>query len=296
MIIFIGGCTASGKTALALAIAEVYGNCEIINGDSLQLYKDLQILTARPFESDFCGVPHHLYGVLGESDIATVAWWKDQASGLIDVLTAKNKTVLVVGGTGLYFKAIIQGLSPMPVVDESIRAYVRERQQTLSHESFEIWVKEMDPLVVGRLQDKQRLARAAEVKLASGESILTFQGRAQGGLRDYRLITLLPPREGLYERINQRFLAMLEQGAIEEVKELQKKPHSPLMKALGCKEIMAYLEGALSLEKAIELAQQVSRNYAKRQTTWFRHQLPPDIVIESLDWDVEDIAKKIYNQ
>lgn len=297
MIIFIGGCTASGKTRLALSLAEALGNTEIINGDSLQLYKDLQILTARPFENDFRSIPHHLYGVLESTEITTVAWWHDEATKIINAL--HPKTIIVVGGTGLYLSSLIRGLSPMPQIPFDIKTFVRNQQQTLSQEDFKAWVEKLDPQVVELFQDRQRLARAAEVILASGSSILSFQKRPEGALTDFRMITLLPPKDILYEHINQRFLKMIEQGAIDEIKNFRgKQPpeYSPLFKALGYKEIEAYLRGEVSLDVAIVQAQQMSRNYAKRQMTWFRNQMPQDIIIEALTWDLKILINDIRSK
>jgi tRNA dimethylallyltransferase len=293
-IIFIGGPTASGKSQLALALAQRLGNCAIINADSLQLYADLQILTARPRENEFGDVLHYLYGVLSPHDTTDAAWWQEQVLGVVAQLHTQGQRAIIVGGTGLYFTSLIRGLSAMPTIPEGIRKHVRAQAQNLSLTDFQNWAYAEDPLLKERLNDRQRLTRALEVKLATGESIITFQGQAKPPIDTFRFITLSPPREILYERINQRFLAMMAEGAVAEVEHLQTlklPPAAPLLKAVGVKEITAYLNKEISYEEAVRLAQQASRNYAKRQTTWFRHQVPQDIVVTEANWAIEVLDK-----
>ncbi|MEI8295401.1 MAG: tRNA (adenosine(37)-N6)-dimethylallyltransferase MiaA [Alphaproteobacteria bacterium] len=292
-IIFIGGPTASGKSALALEIAQSLGNCAIINADSLQLYADLQILSARPLENEFQGVPHYLYGVLSAHHAADAAWWQAQVLTIIDQLSTHGQRAIIVGGTGLYFTSLIRGLSAMPAIPPDIREHVRAQEKNLAKREFQEWAYAVDPLIEGRLSDSQRLSRALEVKLATGQSITTFQGNAKPVIDNFRFITLCPPREVLYERINQRFLAMMEAGAIAEVERLQilnLSTKAPILKALGVREITAHLHGEITLDTAVSLAQQASRNYAKRQITWFRHQVPQDIVITEITWDIANFV------
>jgi len=291
-VIFIGGPTASGKSKLAVALAQQLGSCAIINADSLQLYADLQILTARPLEHEFESIPHYLYGVLSSYDTTDAAWWQQQVLGIIN----QQQCAIIVGGTGLYFTSLIRGLSAMPPVPAEVRRHVRTQAQSLSLADFQSWAYAIDPLLTERLSDRQRLTRALEVKLATGESIVTFQGQAKPLIDNFRFITLSPPREILYERINQRFLAMMAEGAVAEVEHLQTlalAPSAPLLKAVGVKEITAYLNKEISYEEAICLAQQASRNYAKRQMTWFRHQVPQDIMVAEATWDIEAILRAI---
>lgn len=291
-VIFIGGSTASGKSKLALRLAQQLGNCAIINADSLQLYADLQVLTARPLENEFESVPHYLYGVLSSHDTTDAAWWQQQVLRIIN----QQQRAIIVGGTGLYFTSLIRGLSAMPAIPAEIRKHVRAQAQSLSLADFQNWACSIDPLLKERLNDRQRLTRALEVKLATGDSIVAFQGQAKPPIDNFRFITLSPPREILYERINQRFLGMMAEGAVAEVEHLQtlNLPSSaPLLKAVGVKEITAYLNKEISYEEAIGLAQQASRNYAKRQMTWFRHQVPQDIVVTEASWDIEAILRAI---
>jgi tRNA dimethylallyltransferase len=295
-VLFIGGPTASGKSALALALAQHLGACAIINADSLQLYTDLQILTARPIENEFQGVPHYLYGVLPPDYSTDAAWWQQQVLDIMEQLSVSGQRVLIVGGTGLYFTSLIRGLSAIPQVPSSVREHVRAQEKSLTFADFQSWAYTVDPLLKERLSDRQRLSRALEVKLATGESLTTFQGQAKPPIDNFRFITLCPPREMLYERINQRFLTMMATGAVAEVEQLQTlnlPASAPLLKAVGVREITAYLNGEITRDAAIKLAQQASRNYAKRQMTWFRHQVPQDFVITEATWDLEEILRAI---
>lgn len=291
-IIFIAGPTASGKSALALELAQALDNFVIINGDSLQLYCDLKILTARPNKEDFQGISHYLYGELSYAVLTDASWWQHQVLKLLK----KHQNILIVGGTGLYLNTLIRGLSPMPEIPEAIRHQVRAQAARLSSADFQAWAYEIDPQLQNRLSDPQRLTRAIEVKLASGESILHWQGQAKPAINHYRFITLLPPRETLYHRINQRFEWMMNHGAIEEVEKLNQLPlplKSPLYKAIGVKEITAYLNGDLTRLQVVDKAQQATRNYAKRQMTWFRHQAPQDIVVTEEKWNLETLQQAL---
>jgi tRNA dimethylallyltransferase len=276
-IYIIGGPTASGKSDYALDLANRIDG-EIVNGDSMQVYSHLHVLTARPTETQ--DVPHHLYGVLTGNQIGSLGWWYDEACKVIQEIQARGKIPIVVGGTGLYLRALTQGLSPMPSIRDDIRQEARHLAHTLSEEDFYKLVIKEDPNILGMLHqnDTQRLTRALEVIRTTNQSITELQGQSQKLLDlSYEYIVLLPPREELYERINKRFIHMIEHGAIKEVENLRASnidPESPILKAVGVPELISYLEGSLSLEEAINLGQQSTRRYAKRQITWFTHQVP----------------------
>jgi tRNA dimethylallyltransferase len=281
-IYIIGGPTASGKSAYALDLAKrVEG--EIINGDSMQLYSHLHILTARP--TDIQNIPHHLYGVLSGNQISSLGWWYEEACKVIKDVQSRGKTPIVVGGTGLYLRALVDGISPIPDIPEPIRQEARYLAHTLSEEQFFELVLKEDPKIQGMLHqnDTQRLTRALEVVRATQMSILDCQGQSKKILDlNCQYFVLLPSRDVLYQRINDRFIWMVENGAGTEVEHLLKQnitPDSPILKAVGVPELTAYLQGQLTLEEAVLQGQQSTRRYAKRQTTWFTRQVPKAQVI-----------------
>lgn len=281
-IYIIGGPTASGKSDYALDLARKL-NGEIINGDSMQLYGHLHILTARP--TDLEGIPHHLYGVLKANEISSLWWWYQAACKVIEDVRAQGKMPIVVGGTGLYLRALTQGVSPVPDIPEAIRKETRDLATSLSEEDFYSLVVKEDPKVQGVLHqnDTQRLTRALEVARGAQKSIIDCQGQPQKILDlSFQYFVLLPRREVLYERINHRFVEMVENGAVAEVENLLKAnidPESPILRAVGVPELTDYLQGRLTLEQAITIGQQSTRRYAKRQTTWFTRQVPTALVI-----------------
>jgi tRNA dimethylallyltransferase len=281
-VYIIGGPTASGKSDYALDLAKRIDG-EIINGDSMQLYSHLHILTARPTEMQ--STPHHLYGVLGGGQISSMGWWYATACEVIQDVWNRGKTPIVVGGTGLYLRTLTKGLSPMPDIPEPIRQEARSLSQTLSEEGFFELVTREDPKIKGVLHpnDTQRLARALEVMRATHTSIQDSQGQPQKILDfEYQYVVLLPPRDVLYQRINDRFIWMVENGALREVEDLLAQNinlESPILKAVGVPELTEYLKGDMSLEQAISQGQQSTRRYAKRQTTWFTRQVPEAEVV-----------------
>lgn len=276
-IYIIGGPTASGKSDYALDLAKQVDG-EIINGDSMQLYSHLHIMTARPTEMH--DIPHHLYGVLEGNQISSLGWWYEAACKVIQEVQSRGKFPIVVGGTGLYLRALTRGLSPVPDIPEPIRLETRHLAQTLSEEDFFALVSQEDPKIKDVLHphDTQRLTRALEVVRATHTSIQDCQGQPKKILDfEYQYVVLLPPRDVLYKRINDRFIRMVENGALNEVGNLlaQKiNPDSPILKAVGVPEITEYLKGFISLDQAIAQGQQSTRRYAKRQTTWFTRQVP----------------------
>ncbi|OBZ93954.1 tRNA delta(2)-isopentenylpyrophosphate transferase [Pararhizobium polonicum] len=278
--ILITGPTASGKSALAVEMAKRHDGV-VINADSMQVYDTLHTLTARPFEADMQGIAHHLYGhVPASRHYSTGDWFRDAVKVLAAVRSEKRIPVFV-GGTGLYFKALTGGLSDMPAVAAEIRDGVRRRLREEGAEALHAVLAQKDPETAGSLRpgDGQRIARALEIVEATGQSIRVFQAR-QGPVAidpDQALkIVVLPERALLRQRIDRRFAGMLESGAVEEVKALlalDLKPEMPAMKAIGVPQIAAMLAGTMRKAEVIETASAATRQYAKRQMTWFRNQL-----------------------
>lgn len=275
----IAGPTASGKSALALSVARDTGG-EIVNADSMQLYRDLAVLTARPSGEEETRAPHHLYGVADAADGWSVGRWLRAARTAIDDIAARGRDAVVVGGTGLYFHALTRGLADVPEVPAAVRQATWDRYEGEGEAAFRDALRLVDPAAEARIApfDRQRLSRAFEVYAATGRSLSDWQAEgARGALADYRAVVLDPPREALYARCDARLGAMVAQGALGEAAALLARglePSLPLMKAVGLRELGRHLSGELSLAEAIALAQQETRRYVKRQSTWFRNQTP----------------------
>ncbi|CAN7352290.1 tRNA (adenosine(37)-N6)-dimethylallyltransferase MiaA [Rhizobium sp. LjRoot98] len=278
--ILITGPTASGKSALAVALAKQH-NGVVVNADSMQVYDTLHVLTARPFETDMQGVVHHLYGHVPVSQHYSTGEWFRDAVEVLQAVRSAGKIPVFVGGTGLYFKALTGGLSDMPPVPETIRDDVRRRLLTEGPEALHAILTERDPETAAILRpgDGQRIARALEIFEATSQSIRVFQAR-QGpvaiDLERAMKIVVLPERALLRQRIDRRFAGMLKSGAVEEVEallSLDLKPEMPAMKAIGVPQIAAFLSGTMSKAEVIETSSAATRQYAKRQMTWFRNQL-----------------------
>jgi tRNA dimethylallyltransferase len=272
----ICGPTASGKSARALAIAQATGGV-IINADAMQVYRELRIITARPAPREEAAAPHLLYGVLSAREACSAARWLELAQVAIDSALAAGRLPVVTGGTGLYLKALMEGLSDIPRVSPETRA----KAKALWESEGAAALRTRDPLMESRLKpgDKQRHIRALEVLLATGKSLSYWQflkrKRPYGDVR-FETEGIEVPREELYRRCDARFLAMIEAGAVEEARALMAlglSPDLPAMRAVGVPELTLHLQGQWSLDEAIIRAQQATRNYAKRQITWFRHQL-----------------------
>ncbi|MBY4606302.1 tRNA (adenosine(37)-N6)-dimethylallyltransferase MiaA [Rhizobium sp. 9T] len=278
--ILITGPTASGKSALAVEFAKRYGGA-VVNADSMQVYDTLRVLTARPSEEEMQGVPHHLYGhVPAAAGYSTGSWLRD-VSALLPALKAAGQLPVYVGGTGLYFKALTGGLSDMPAIPEALREKLRTRLLEEGPDQLYAELDAIDPAMSASLnrQDGQRIVRALEVIKATGRSIADFQGRSGPVLIDAekaRKIVVLPDRAVLHARINGRFEKMLQQGAEDEVRALLAlglPAEAPVMKAIGVSQIAAMLKGEMTREEVLEKGAAATRQYAKRQMTWFRNQM-----------------------
>ena len=276
----IAGPTASGKSALALAVAEQLDGV-IINADSMQIYRDLRTLTARPSPDEEARVPHRLYGHVDAALDYSVGRYVTEAADALAHTARDSKLPIFVGGTGLYFKALTRGLAAMPPIPAPVRQAVRERLAAEGPEALYAELAQADARSAARLKptDRQRIARALEVVLATGRPLSDWHAEKTAPLLDPAQIVKLfvsPDRAELYARIDARFDAMLTAGALDEVKQLatrQLDPQLPAMKAHGVPWLIRHLEGGITLEEASLQAKLDVRHYAKRQYTWFRHQL-----------------------
>jgi tRNA dimethylallyltransferase len=278
--ILIAGPTASGKSAMALEMAVRRGGV-IVNADSMQVYSVLRVLTARPSEGELAKAPHFLYGHVDPSENYSTGRWLRDVRQLAETGAFRERIPIFVGGTGLYFRALLGGLSPMPAIPAEISERWRRALAEEGPQALHRVLREQDPQAALRLEpaDGQRIVRALEVLEASGRSILAWQAEASDALVDpagAEMILLEPDRQLLVERIERRFDRMIEEGAQAEVEKLLAlglDPSLPAMKAIGVREIAAALDGRLSIGEAIERAKAATRQYAKRQATWFRHQM-----------------------
>ena len=282
-VIIIAGPTASGKSALALALAERYGGT-IINADALQCYRDLRILTARPAAMEEARVPHRLYGFLDAAERGSAARWRVLALAEIAASLNSDRLPIMVGGTGLYLRALTQGLAPVPDIPSAIRAEATALYERLGGDQFREELAQLDPIAAARFPagDRTRLTRAYEVVRATGRTIAAWQDRSAPSA-PYRFATILlaPPRPALYAACDARFAAMSDAGGLDEAATLLARglsPDLPAMKAVGLPELFRHLRGEVSRDTAIAAAQMATRRYAKRQTTWFRHQLSADLI------------------
>ena len=300
-VLIVAGPTASGKSGLALSLAREFDGV-IINADSMQVYRELRVLTARPSQEDEARAPHRLYGVLPASEVCSAGRWREMALAEIGKAHASGKLPIVCGGTGLYLKALTQGLSPMPEAPDEIREAMRARLAAEGAGKLHRELTARDPVMAARLDpaDSQRIVRALEVLEATGRSLADWQAiPPEGppeGLR-FRTILLAPPRKWLYANCDRRLEIMLEEGgALDEVRRLiamELAPDLPAMKALGVKEFARYLAENMEFQDALVAAQQATRNYAKRQMTWFRHQIVADKAI--LEQFSESLEAEIFS-
>jgi len=279
--VLIAGPTASGKSALALNIAEKLGGV-VINADSMQVYRDLRIITARPTPEDEARVPHRLYGHVDAAENYSVGRWCIDVQAALAETARAGRPAIVVGGTGLYFKALTQGLAAVPPTPPDVRLGVRARLEANGPEALHADLQQRDPAMAARLKagDRTRVARALEVLEATGRSLAEWQREGMRAILDPEQaikIFLNPERLELHRRIDARFDAMLTAGALEEVRALDARgldPLLPAMKAHGVPWLRRHLHGEITLEEAAEGAKLDTRHYTKRQVTWFRHQMP----------------------
>lgn len=284
-VLVICGPTASGKSCLAFGLARRLADTGaggiVINADSMQVYRGLEILTAQPDAAARAEVPHELYGILEPDDPCSAGRWRGLALAAIERAHDEGRIAVVCGGSGLYLRALIDGIAPVPDIPASIRVRVRTRHAELGSAAFHAELAARDPesAAVIRLSDPQRMMRAMEVLEATGLPLARWQkAPAEGppaGLA-FRIIRLSPPRAALYAAIDARFDAMVRAGALAEAAALAAQgldPELPAMKALGVVELAQAAAGEMSLEDAVKRAETASRNYAKRQETWFNRQI-----------------------
>jgi len=280
-VTLVAGPTASGKSALALRLALETGG-EIVNADSMQLYADLRILTARPTPEHEAAAPHHLFGVADAAEAWSTGRWLRAATAVLADIAERGKAAIVVGGTGLYFRALTEGLAEIPPAPAAIRAEAQARYDAVGEAAFRTRLAAVDPIAERRIApaDRQRLTRAYEVFAASGRPLSHWQDLETTAVLPpaaWRGLVLEPPRPILYAGCDDRLAAMLEAGALDEVARLLSRgldPGLPAMRALGVAPFAAQLRGELSAEAALDQARRDTRHYAKRQLTWFRNQTP----------------------
>ncbi len=293
----IAGPTASGKSALAVALAKSLGNGTVVNADASQVYADLAILSARPTGEEMEGIPHRLFGHVDAAEAHNAARWADEARGVIADAHADGQIPILVGGTGLHMRTLLQGIAPVPEIDPDIREAVRALPVADAHAALAT----ADAGAAARLNpaDTTRVARALEVVRSTGRTLADWQRAIEGGIADQIALTpliLLPPRDWLRDRCDARLVQMFERGAIEEVEALLARgldPDLPAMRAIGVPQIASHLRGEVSRADALEQTQAATRQYAKRQYTWFRNQPPADWPrhTESLNNDyINDLA------
>ncbi len=271
--IVIAGPTAIGKTAYAIEFAK-YFNTEIISADSRQCFKELNIGVAKPSTEELNAVKHHFISSHSVKQEVNAAVFEQYALEKLQHIFEHNDTAVVAGGTGLYIKALCEGMDEIPAIDENVRNTIISNFKVNGIDWLQQQVKENDPLYYasGEIQNPQRLMRALEVKLSTGKSITSFQ-RKQKKQRDFTIIKLVldMPREQLYERINRRVDVMMKEGLAEEVKELLPLQNLNALQTVGYRELFEYYNGNISLQRAVELIKQNTRHYAKRQVTWFKN-------------------------
>ena len=301
-VICIAGPTASGKSAFALDVARAMDG-EIFNADALQVYSDLQILSARPTRDEMGDIPHHLFGhVSGAVRYSTGQWLREIEPRILDSL-ARGKTPVLVGGTGLYFRALLQGMADIPAVppETSMASQAMLDEQGIAALRRE--AERLDPRAAARVlgDDPQRLLRIVDVATGTGRPLSDWQAETHPvvPLRFARYCVLMPPRDKLYAKIDARYDAMLRGGGLEEARAIFAKDFDetlPVMKAIGLRQLRSYFNGLTSLDEAVETAKRESRRFAKRQTTWFRNQPPKaEMLLAEADRDaflerVKDLA------
>lgn len=279
-ITLIAGPTASGKSAYALQLAREIGG-EIVNADSMQIYAGLSVLTAGPTAQEMAEVPHHLFGGVDAATGWSVGKWLEAALAALRDIDHRGRPAIVVGGTGLYFRALTHGLAEVPTVSETQREISGLLYAAQGEQSFRDDLAELDPEAAARIEqgDRQRLLRAHAVAVATGRSLSAWQADTRPALTpgSWTGQVLEPARAELYARCDARLPVMVQNGALEEVAAMEARglsPALPALKAVGYRELAAHLRGETTLEAALDAARQETRRYAKRQLTWFRNQTP----------------------
>ena len=297
--IMIAGPTASGKSQLAINLARRFGGA-VINADSMQLYTDLKIVTARPQPQEMQDIPHHLFGICDAAHRASVAEWLDLAANTIANVRAAGQLPIIVGGTGMYLQAGLRGIAPVPDVQTDVHQHCIDLYRELGGAKFRNALAGYDAEIAARLVDgdSQRLIRAMGVAIATDRPLSWWQQQPHKGafLGKGVTIAMMLPRQILYDRINQRFDSMLMSGAIDEVARLRARhldPGLPLMKALGVAPIAAFLQGDITKDAAVFIAKRDSRRYAKRQMTWIRNNFNAQITVEKKY--SESLYEKIFS-
>lgn len=293
----IAGPTASGKSAVALELARALGGA-VINADSMQVYRELRVLTARPGPDEEAQAPHHLYGFVPAATAYSVGRWLDDVRQVLADVAARGERAIVVGGTGLYFKALLEGLSPIPDIPNTIRARWRQAAETEGAAGLHAILAVRDPDMAARLSpsDPQRLVRALEVLEATGRSLADWQaepGAGVAGMDDALKFVIAPERADVTARSDARLDAMIAADALDEVAALRAlalDPGLPAMRALGVRPLMAYLAGELTLEAAVDRAKTETRRYAKRQMTWLRGNMI------SWDWLSKQFSERLLQE
>lgn len=299
-VILLAGPTASGKTRLSIELARALDG-EIINADSMQIYADLQILSARPDETEQGGIPHHLFGVLDAFERASAGWWARAAMEAISDIRARGKRPVLVGGTGLYFEALTEGLAVMPDISPETRAKADEIEAG-GNDALREAAEFHDPVASAKIKpnDNQRLRRLVEIGIETGKPISEFQGETCPMLAaaDWAGFVIDLDRDLLYRRIEQRFDRMMDAGAMDEARAIAERrldPSLPAMKAIGVPPLIAASQGLITREDAITRAKQDSRRYAKRQLTWFRNRMTdwPRLTLQNGQLDAADVISRI---
>ena len=289
----IAGPTASGKSALGVEIAEQF-NGVVINADSMQVYQEIPVISAQPPMEEQKDIPHTLYGFRSVTEHFSSADWAALAAAEIDRVFAQGKQPILVGGSGLYLQALTDGFSPMPEVPEAIRHQIGDLYDMLGPQGFHDALRKIDPVIADRLNpaDRQRCIRAREIFEVSNEPLSEWQNKPKQKIApnvSFRSLVLLPERAWLHERINRRFVQMVENGAVEEadkVNQLYCDQTRTGLRAVGLQAIRDYLDERITLSEAIETGQTQTRQYAKRQYTWFRGQaLPESFTLDDLSPD-----------
>jgi len=285
----LAGPTAAGKTALSLHAARRL-DAEIVNADSMQVYSGLNVISARPSPEELEQAPHHLFGVLDPGERCSTGRWARMAVEVIEDAASRGKRVILAGGTGLYFKALTEGLAPVPDIPPAVMREVEALHRTGGLDALRAEAEALDREAAARIApgDRQRLMRVIAVARTAGRPLSVLQDETRPLLDPERVlgVVIMPDREALYRRIEARFDAMMAAGALDEARMMMAgnaDPSLPAMKAVGLPPLMAHLRGEIGLEAAIEQAKRDSRRYAKRQYTWFSNQHPGWARITSLD-------------